>query len=185
MPKTYPGTTVEVTELRRGDSRALFDGIFAAGGITLSQVSVMTGLEPHVIQNWVKRGFVTSPRQRTYSKEQFARIVIINILREELQIDRICRLMRRIDGDSPTPEDDLIPASELYHRYTDLLAALGDAATPTALSDAALRATENYPARASGDRERLCKILCLMHYAHVAANLRTSAEEMLASVLDE
>jgi len=86
MLQRFPGTTIEVTQLDRGSSKRLFDGIFAAGGITLSQVAVMTGLECHVIQNWVKRGFITSPVKRMYSKEQFARIVIINMLREELQL---------------------------------------------------------------------------------------------------
>ena len=84
MVKTYPGTTVEVSRLSVGDSRTLFDSIFLTGGITLSQMSLLTGLEPYVIQNWVKRGFVTPPQKRTYSREQFARIVIINMLKEEL-----------------------------------------------------------------------------------------------------
>ncbi|MBR4071450.1 MAG: hypothetical protein IKK26_02730, partial [Clostridia bacterium] len=35
-----------VSRLEKGISKTMFDGIFAAGGITLSQVSVMTGLEP-------------------------------------------------------------------------------------------------------------------------------------------
>ena len=84
MTTTLPGTTIEVSEMRKGISRQLFDGIFAAGGITLSQVCTMTGLEPYLIQNWVKRGFVSSPVKRLYSREQFARIVIINMLREAL-----------------------------------------------------------------------------------------------------
>ena len=89
MAATFPGTTIEVSKLEQGSSRSLFDGIFATGGITLSQVSIMTGLEPYLIQNWVKRGFVTHPQGRVYSREQFARIIIINMLRESLQIEKI------------------------------------------------------------------------------------------------
>ena len=63
MQKKYPGTTIEVLAMQKGGSRILFDGIFAAGGITLSQVSNMTGLEPYLIQNWVKRKFVSSPKK--------------------------------------------------------------------------------------------------------------------------
>jgi len=51
MITTYPGTTIEVLSLQKGSSRTLFNGIFATGGITLSQVSNMTGLEPYLIQN--------------------------------------------------------------------------------------------------------------------------------------
>ena len=70
MLKTLPGTTVEVSRLEKGRSRQLFDGIFAAGGITLSQVCIITGLEPYLVQNWVKRGFVSSPQKRVYSREE-------------------------------------------------------------------------------------------------------------------
>ena len=122
MSKTFPGTTIEVKNIEKGSSKILFDGIFATGGITLSQVSVMTGLEPYVVQNWVKRGFLTSPKKRVYSKSQFARIVIINMLRESLQIDKICNLIKVIGGELEDETDDLISDDELYHRYVDMIA---------------------------------------------------------------
>ena len=117
MSTTFPGTTIEVSKIEKGCSRQLFDGIFATGGITLSQVSIMTGLEPYLIQNWVKRGFVSSPIKRLYSEEQFARIIIINMLKEALQIERICSLIRVIGGVLEDTTDDLIGDAELYHRY--------------------------------------------------------------------
>ena len=98
MAIVLPGTTIEVSQVYKGTSRTMFNGIFAAGGITLSQVSVMTGLEPYLIQNWVKRGFVSPPLKRQYSKNQFARIVIINMLRESLQLDKICGLLSYINA---------------------------------------------------------------------------------------
>ena len=96
MPRRFPGTTIEVTCLKKDASRLLFDGIFATGGITLSQVCIMTDLEPYMVQNWIKRGFVSSPKKRVYSREQLARILIINMLRESLQIEKICGLMDEI-----------------------------------------------------------------------------------------
>ncbi len=183
MAHTYPGMTVEVTRLSRGDSRALFEGIFAAGGITLSQVSAMTGLEPYVIQNWVKRGFVTPPRKRVYSREQFARIVIINMLREELQIERICKLIRLIGGESADPTDDLISDSELYHRYVDLLSGGVAVSSPEAVTEAAMSAAADFTETYAGAREHLIKILRVMIYAHAAADLRASAEHVLSSLL--
>ena len=101
MLHTFPGTEIEVSEIKKGASKALFDGIFATGGITLSQVSVMTGLEPYVIQNWVKRGFVASPVKRVYGRAQFARIIIINMLKEALQLEKICELVKL--GPHPLP----------------------------------------------------------------------------------
>ena len=120
MVKTFPGTTIEISKLEKGSSLLLFDGIFATGGITLSQISVMTGLEPYLIQNWVKRGFLSSPVKRVYSREQFSRIVIINMLRESLQLEKICGLIHLIGGKPDNKEDDLIGFEELYHRYVDI-----------------------------------------------------------------
>ena len=166
MVMTFPGTTIEVSTLREGSSRTLFEGLFAAGGITLSQVSVMTGLEPYIIQNWVKRGFVSPPQKRQYTKEQFARIITLNLLRESLQLDRICQAVSCI-GDGV----------ELYHRYVDLLAtgAVQTADAPT-LAQAA--------AKAAGDaaKERTAMLL-VMAYAHRAALSRQTAEDVMATLM--
>ena len=177
---TFPGTTVEVSALTKGSSRQLFDGVFAAGGITLSQVSIMTGLEPYLIQNWVKRGFLTSPVRRVYSRQQFARIVIINMLRESLQIERICSLIKIIGGKPDDPSDDLIGDEELYHRYVDMVS---DEAVNINDRDsvhrAALLAAEGATARTAHDKNQLVGVLEVMTYAHAASMLRSRAEEIL------
>lgn len=183
MATTFPGTTIEITALQKGCSKQLFDGVFAAGGITLSQVSVMTGLEPYVIQNWVKRGFLTSPVKRLYSREQFARIIIINMLRESLQIDRICGLIHVIGGELDNPDDDLISDEELYHRYVDMLAdgkidILDQKSVLRAADNAACGFTEPVP----GARRKLCKLLIVMYYAHTASCLRDKADEILSTL---
>lgn len=183
MATTLPGTTIEVSGIEKGISRVMFDGIFAAGGITLSQVSVMTGLEPYMIQNWVKRGFVSSPVKRQYSQNQFARIVIINMLREALQLDRICNLLEYINGSLNDESDDLIGDSELYHMYTDMLACDGGVVTDKEMvKAAALTATENYVEPIPGARKRLMKILQVMAYAHYVSIARESAEEILSQL---
>lgn len=183
MLQRFPGTTIEVTQLDRGSSKRLFDGIFAAGGITLSQVAVMTGLECHVIQNWVKRGFITSPVKRMYSKEQFARIVIINMLREELQLERICELIRVIGGVLDDDADDLIGDDELYHRYVDMIAENKISLdAPDSVVQAAERAAADFEESISGSRQKLAKILQVMLYAHSAAQLRGKAENILWSL---
>jgi DNA-binding transcriptional MerR regulator len=183
MPRTFPGTTIEVLSLEKGCSKRLFDGIFAAGGITLSQVSVMTGLEPYLIQNWVKRGFIASPTKRMYSREQFARIIIINMLRETLQIEKICDLIHVIGGVLDDPSDDMIGDDELYHRYVDMIADMGfEITTKREIREAAHRATEDFTEKLPGSRAKLEKILELMLYAHISAALRRSAEEIFATL---
>lgn len=183
MSTTYPGTTIEATAITKGCSVALFDGLFAAGGITLSQVSIMTGLEPYLIQNWVKRGFVSPPQKRLYSRTQFARIVIINMLRESLQIEKICNLIHIIGGDTENSGDDLIRDDELYHRYVDLLSNQQiNVSDPQSVLLAATEATADFAEPLPGARQQLTKILQVMLYAHAAARLRGSAEELLGSL---
>ncbi|MBQ8683929.1 MAG: DUF1836 domain-containing protein [Clostridia bacterium] len=183
MATTLPGTNIEVSTLKAGTSRTLFDGLFAAGGISLSQVAVMTGLEPHVIQNWVKRGFVSSPVRRQYSKNQFSRIVIINMLRESLQLEHICETLAYINGDLTDELDDIISDSELYHTYTDMIA---DSDGPTLNRKIAQQLAERtaaaYPEPFPGAGKRLAKTLQVMAYAHGAALARQAAEEILAQL---
>ena len=183
MSTWFPGTTIEVLSMEKGSSRRLFDGVFATGGITLSQVSVMTGLEPYLIQNWVKRGFLTSPVKRVYSKDQFARIIIINMLRESLQIDKICGLIKVIGGVLEDESDDLISDSELYHRYVDMLAENSiNTNDPSSVALAAEGATADFEGDSKGARRQLIHILQVMAYAHAASTFRRSAEDILATL---
>ncbi len=180
----FPGTTIELTKPEVGASRVLFEGIFATGGITLSQVCIMTGLEPYLVQNWVKRGFVTSPIGRVYSKEQFARVIIINMLREVLQIEKICKLLSVIEGDPRSTLDDLISDDELYHRYVDMLAR-GEinASRPTEVeAAAAVCASEDFCVRGKGEQKKLAKILAVMLYAHEAAEYARRSSEIISSL---
>lgn len=183
MSTTFPGTTIEILCLEKGSSKLLFDGIFATGGITLSQVSVMTGLEPYLIQNWVKRGFVTSPVKRLYSREQFAQIVIINMLRDALQIERICNLIHIIGGIPDDPNDDLISNDELYHRYVDMLSGSEVNLTDERLVlEAAENAVLGFEEKVPGAKKKLIRILQVMLYAHASSKLRDSAGEILSTL---
>lgn len=183
MVTKYPGTTIEVLDLRRGNSRSLFDGIFAAGGITLSQVSNMTGLEPYLIQNWVKRKFVSSPVKKLYTKEQFARIVIINMLRETLQIESICNLIQIIGGDVDNILDDFIKDDELYHRYVDMISQGDiDASNELNVKKIAEEAAEGFGEQTAYAKTKLVRILEIMFYAHRASQFRDSAKALLATL---
>ncbi|MBQ6714341.1 MAG: DUF1836 domain-containing protein [Clostridia bacterium] len=179
---TYPGTTIEVLEIKKGCSKNLFDGIFAAGGITLSQVCSMTGVEPHVVQNWVKRKFVSSPVKKMYSAEQFARIIIINMLRDTLQIESICNLINIIGGNINDPADDLIGDDELYHRYVNMISDITiNISDETSVKKAVENATADFNPHIEGDRVKLQYVLQIMFYAHSAAKLKENAKQILAS----
>lgn len=184
MSKTYPGTTIEAHSLEKGSSRSLFDGIFATGGITLSQLSIMTGLEPYVIQNWVKRGFVSAPKNRVYTREQFSRIIIINMLRDIIQLEHICELIRIIGGDPNDKSDDLISDDKLYHLYVDMIVQNNiNAANDSEVHNAAQNAALEIHFANSASHKKLTRILEVMLYAHRASRLACSARDALASLL--
>lgn len=183
MAVMFPGTTIETSSLERGSSRQLFDGIFATGGITLSQISVMTGLEPYFIQNWVKRGFVSPPVKRMYSREQFARILLLNMLRESLQLEQICGLLGASQPAERKATVNGIEDSELYHRYVDLLSEDGlQIADEASVRRAAESAAADWKEDDLFVRKRLIRILQIMWYAHTSARLRRSAEDALAAL---
>ena len=99
MMWTLPGTTLQAPRSEADRAKELFENLFLAGGLTLSQVASITGLEPYAIQNWVKRGFLPPPKNKRYDLEQLCRIVTINMLKGALTLERICSLMQYINGD--------------------------------------------------------------------------------------
>lgn len=114
MVRTLPGTTIEVDESRFPEGGAILESLFLAGGLTLAQVSQLTGLEPHMVQNWVKRGFLPPPKGRRYNKDQFCRLALINMLRGCLRLDQVTALLSYLNGSLAEEWDDIIDDSRLY-----------------------------------------------------------------------
>ena len=130
MAKTLPGTTIAVDWNRPEEAETLLNSLFLAGGLMLSQVASLTGLEPYVIQNWVRRGFVAPPERKRYSRRQFSRIVLINMLKDSMQLDKICALLSYVNGELDDESDDLIDDFQLY-LYIVRLAALVEHQPPS------------------------------------------------------
>ena len=67
MKRLIPGTTIKYTEQARNSAFSLISPVLeATGGLTLSQLSKLTGLEGSTIQNWIKRGCVSSTKGKKY-----------------------------------------------------------------------------------------------------------------------
>lgn len=183
MVRGLPGTTIQTSLQSAGEARSLLDNIFMAGGLVLSQVSGLTGLEPYIIQNWIKRGFLAPPEHKKYSKRQFCRIATINMLRDVLQIEKITGLLSYINGRLDDESDDIIDDSELYFYYIDAILAMERPAAGVNIGERVRSAVENAVAGFSepfpGAKRRLVKTLEVMVYAHYAALMRSGAEEIL------
>lgn len=177
-----PGTTLEVPRSDADRTPELFHPMFLTGGMMLSQVIHITGLETHTIQNWVKRGYLSPPVAKRYDMEQVCRILNINLLRGALPLERICTLMQYINGNLADENDDLIDDAVLYFMFVRLAArarhlndtAQWDAAIDTVMAD--------YQEPIPGAKERIIKVLRIMLTAWIAARLRQSAEKMLTEL---
>jgi len=179
MNWTIPGTTL--TGLRSNADRTdgLFQSMFLAGGLTLSQVATITGLEPYTVQNWVKRGFLPPPRNKRYDMEQVCRLLNINILKGPLPIEEIVRLMAYLNGDLADESDDLIDDTILYFMFVRLAARARHLGGTKAWDDALTEATENYAEPVPGAREKLIRVLRIMLTAWCAKQLQQQAETMI------
>ncbi len=182
MNWTIPGTTLTGRRENADRVDGLFQSMFLAGGLTLSQVSTVSGLEPYTIQNWVKRGFLAGPKAKRYDMEQVCRIININLLKGVLPLEQICSLLSFINGDLADESDDIIDDTLLYFMFVKLAARArhigGDLAWEQALKEATDQYKEPYP----GARDRVIRVLRIMLTAWIASSLKLQAEDMIAAL---
>lgn len=174
--KHLPGTTVVFDKTR--DAETILDGMFSAGGLVFSQLSALTGLEGYTIQNWVKRGFLTPPVGKRYTKNQFCRLITINLLKDSLSIPEIVGLLSYINGQLNDESDDMIDDSLLYIYFTKTLL-LAERNTVESARSAACEVVKDFAEPAPGCRERLVEILCVMFIAYGSSMLRKEAKELV------
>lgn len=178
-----PGTTIEVGVNKLGVSEKILGNIFQTGGLVMSQLSVLLGLEPYIIQNWVKRGFLSPPVKKMYTKRQFCRLCLINMLKDTLRLERIAALISYVNGKLDDESDDIIGDDSLYVYYVDLCFLLKECKMDT--DEALDKVTEGYDEPCEGGRERLKKVLLVMHHARVATVAKKRAETILESFDNE
>ena len=179
MNWTIPGTTLEGLRSNADRTEGLFQSMFLAGGLTLSQVACITGLENHTIQNWVKRGFLPPPQNKRYTMEQVCRIININILKGNMPLEQIIKLMAYLNGDLADESDDLVDDTKLFFMFVSLAARArhlgGDATWEEALD----HITANYVEPMPGAREQLRPGLKIMLTTWIANLVKAAADQMI------
>lgn len=177
-----PGTTLEGQRSNADRTNGLFQSMFLAGGLTLSQVASITGLETYTIQNWVKRGFLSGPKNKRYDMEQVCRILNINLLKAVLPLEQIIELMAYLNGDLTDESDDLVDDTMLYFFFVRLAARAryigGDQNWDNALAEV----TASYAEPTPGARQKLEKVLKIMLTAWVSGRIKAEAEKMIAEL---
>ena len=182
MNWTIPGTTLTGQRENAHRIDGLFQSMFLAGGLTLSQVATISGLEPYAIQNWVKRGFLSAPKNKRYDMEQVCRIININLLKGALPLEKICSLMSFLNGDLTDESDDIIDDTMLYFMFVKLAARARHIGGDLAWEQALEEATASYKEPYEGARAQVIQVLRIMLTAWIASSLRTQAEDMITAL---
>ena len=185
--KLLPGTsTTHITQGEKGFAKieVLLD---ATGGLSLSQVCAVTGLEGSTIQNWVKRGWVAHPKGKKYEEIQIARILIINALKECIKLEHIALLMAYLNSNTKEDSDRIIKESELYDYLCEALQSLGhaDDLSRGGVESVVDRVITNYKGPSASSRHRIRKALTVMIYACVCTDVKRRTEAMMGQVLRE
>ena len=179
MEWVIPGTVLKSPMEDTAFIEAQFNSMFLGGGMVLSQVAGITGLEPYTVQNWVKRGFLPPPERKKYCLNQLCRIININMLKSVLPMERICGLLTYINGHLDDTSDDIIDDSKLYFIFVRLAAHYRVMHDTTGRDEMIDRELENYAEPVSGAKERVKKVLRVMLTAWASAQLRQVAEQMM------
>jgi len=182
MQWTIPGTTLTGKRTDADRTAELFQTMFLAGGMTLSQVVTITGLEAYTVQNWVKRGFLPSPVNKRYNMEQLCRLININILKGTMPLEQIIKLMAYLNGDLADERDDLVDDTMLFFLFVKLAARARYIGGTETWDDALIHATEDYKEPVPGAREKLIKVLKVMLTVWCANALKAQAETMIAEL---
>ncbi|WP_419048848.1 DUF1836 domain-containing protein [Hominenteromicrobium sp.] len=181
MEWTLPGTVLSVDADRSQAAEEVFSSLFLAGGLVLSQVTQVTGLEPYIIQNWVRRGFLAPPKQRKYTRRQLSRILMINALKSTLSIEQICKLLSYINGALDDEGDDTIDDTELYGAFVLVAGSVQKhgLTSESEMNRLIADGLKDYKESIPGAKERIEQALRIMITAWRAAQLQTKAQSMM------
>ena len=180
--RMIPGTQMDKEAMGNVTGLAFLDKIFyIQQGIMLAQIRDISGIDGSTLQNWVKRGWTGNAVNKKYSKDQLSRILLINMMRQALQLEKIDYILHYINGDINSKDDDIIPESKLYDyvcRIVDVLSA--DAVYDTQeLRRCIADMTVDHPEIFPGARDRLNHVLEIIVTAYHASLLAEYANNRL------
>lgn len=176
-----PGTVLNKAEKGNLTGMAFLDNIyFVSSGVMLTQIRDISGIDGSTLQNWVKRGWVSNTVNKKYSKDQLARILIINMLRSCMLLERVDTLLHYINGALDDARDDIIPESRLYDyictiydRYVE-----EECDCEAKLDEIIASTTKDYSEPMPGAHQRLDSALKIIIIAYLASIAGSKANEL-------
>lgn len=184
-----PGTRLMKENMGNVTGREFLSKIFyISDGIMLAQIRDITGIDGSTLQNWTKRGWVENSKCKRYNIDQVAHILIINMLRNCMQLEHIAFLIKYINGKVDDRSDDIIRDSILYDYICRILEKLmengsEEAVMPETLRECIVNMTSDYEEKVTGARKRLVNALEIIIIAYYAAVIRRASDEKLAGLM--
>ena len=165
---TLPGTNVPIPPGEEEKGFALLEPVFAVsgGGLTLSQLSEVN---------------------KKYGELQVARVLMINLLRPTMQLDKIARLLQYINGRVEDRSDDIIPEPQLYTLVSTAILKCQEKGNMDRESLIALIGAqlEGYEGPVPDAKERLGKAMTMILLNAAAAALMQEADSLYQSMIPE
>ena len=177
-----PGTILKRVDMGNVTGIEFLNKIFyITDGIMLTQIRDISGIDGTTLQNWTKRGWVENAKLKRYNKDQLAHILIINMLRSCMQLDKIAFLIEYINGELSDASDDIISDSVLYDYICRILINVMEngSCALSALKDRVCAVTVDYIEPVAGARERLNNALEVIVVTYYAALIKQHATGLL------
>lgn len=178
---TIPGTVISRERLNNATGAEFISKVFyVTDGIMLSQIREITGIDGTTLQNWVKRGWIKNPTKKTYSREHLARILLINMMRDTIQLSRIINLFDYINGG----EGETVSECDLYDCVCTALDAMSDASSGgiSGLDEVILETLRGYDSIGTDAKVRILNGIRVIVVTYYATTMKATAEYMLSTV---
>ena len=178
-----PGTILNRDKMDGATGLEFLDKVFfITDKIMLAQIREITGIDGTTLQNWLKRGWVGTPNKKSYTIEHLARILIINMMRDTMQLSRIIFILQYVNG--KCEEDKIVKESVLYGYICKVLdrrsenGEISGAGIDGIISDV----LSDYEEPVSGAGRRLSVGIKVITITYYSALIKAEAEAILDSL---
>jgi hypothetical protein len=183
---TIPGTNLKREDLGGLTGKAFLDQLFmVSDGVMLSQIRKIAGIDGSTLQNWTKRGWVANAHFKRYGVDQIAHILLINMLRSCMQLERIAWLLHYVNGSIEDTSDDIITSSAMYDFICMTLDYLDaeEECTIESIRPIIERAIVNYREPVEGAKERLTNALEIIICSYCASMIKRTSDARMKNLM--
>lgn len=183
-----PGTKLNRSDMDGLTGLAFLKKVFfVSEGVMLTQIRDISGIDSSTLQNWTKRGWVANSHLKRYDMDQVAHILIINMLRSCMRLDRIAYLIRYVNGDVADKSDDIVSDSMLYDYICRALDRMmsGEGGALNDVVKVIEEVTAGYVEPFAGAEERLNRALEVIVVTYYATVIKRRADDLLDGILPQ